>query len=210
MEGTLARNWWAFVLRGALAVAFALMVVAWSSATPMALARVFAVFAISEGALAIGSSLGARADEDRPWPLLLEGAIGSGFGLLALIAPFATLSAVAWVIASWIAVVGILEGATALKMRRHIATPRVLVGIAVVSLLSASAMVFTPWLGEIVTVYLLGAWSAFLGAATFIIGMVLRRDAREPLEWEPRASVPSVVPVRPSRPDIRRRSLPRS
>jgi uncharacterized membrane protein HdeD (DUF308 family) len=202
MESTLARNWWAFVLRGALAMVFALMVVAWSSATPMALARVFGVFAIAEGALAIGSTLGARRDEDRPWPLVLEGAIGIGFGLVGLIAPFASLATVAWVIASWIAIVGMLEGATSLKMHRHVTTPRVMVAVGVVSLIAAAAMVFTPYLGEIVTVYLLGGWAAFLGAATFVVGMVMRRDAHTPLfnDRIDRGTLPSLVPVRMSRP----------
>ncbi len=204
MEGTLARNWWAYALRGALAMVFALMIVAWSSASPIALGRVFGVFAIAEGALAIGATLGSHADEDRPWPLLFEGTIGIGFGLVGLIAPLGSITVVAWLIASWIAMVGLLEGATSVKMRRHISTPRVLIGIGVVSLLAASAMLFTPALGEIVVVYLLGAWSAFLGAATFVIGMVLRRDAHTSLLFEPRDTVPSIVPHRPSRPSRRR------
>lgn len=202
MEGTLARNWWAYALRGALAMVFALMVVAWSSASPMALARVFGVFAIAEGALAIGATLGSHADEDRPWPLLFEGTIGIGFGLVGLIAPIDSLTVLVWLVASWIAMVGLLEGVTSVRMRRHISTPRVLIGIAVVSVMAAIAMVLTPALGEIVTVYLLGAWAAFLGAATFVIGMTLRRDAQTPL-FEPRDTVPSIVPHRRSRPSRR-------
>jgi uncharacterized membrane protein HdeD (DUF308 family) len=215
MERTLSRNWWAFALRGALAMVFALLVVAWSDATPVSLARIFAVFAIGEGALAIGSSLGASSlgaggADDRPWPLLFEGTIGIGFGLVALIAPFHSLATVAWVVASWIAMVGLLEGATALKFRRHLATPRLLIGLAVVSVIAAAAMVFSPRAGEIVTVWLLGSWSAFLGVVTFMIGMVLRRDHIAELSpYESRTSVPSLIPVRPSRPSLRRRFIPR-
>lgn len=209
MERTLSRNWWAFVLRGALAIVFSLLVVAWSDATPASLARIFAVFAIGEGALAVGSSLGARRDEDRPWPLLFEGTIGIGFGLVALIAPFQSLATVAWVVASWIAMVGLLEGATALKFRRHVATPRLLVGLAIVSVISAAAMVFSPRLGEIVTVWLLGAWAAFLGAVTFIIGMVLHRDVVPTISTEMRVSGPSLAPARTSRPNVHRRFIPR-
>lgn len=211
MDRTLSRNWWAFSLRGALAIVFALLIVAWSDATPTSIARIFGVFAIAEGALAIGASLGATRDVDRPWPLLFEGAIGVGFGVIALIAPFRALATVAWVVASWIAMVGLLEGATALKLGKHVATPRLLSGLAVVSLLAAAAMVLTPRAGEIVTVWLLGAWSAFLGAVTFIIGMVLRRDRPEPT-IELRTSVPALVPSRPStasRPSVRRRFIPK-
>ncbi len=208
MDRTLSRNWWAFSLRGALAIVFALLIVAWSHASPASLARIFGVFAIAEGALAIGSSLGAHRDVDRPWPLLFEGTIGIFFGLVALIAPFRSLATVAWIIASWIATVGLLEGATALKFGKHVATPRLLAGLSVVSLLAAAAMLFTPRAGEIVTVWLLGAWSAFLGVIAFIVGLVLRRDVEEP-EFEFRASMPSLVPARRSRPSVRRRFIPR-
>lgn len=201
MEATLSRNWWAFVMRGAIALVFSLLLVAWSSATPAALGRVFAVFAIAEGALAIGATLGARSTRDRVYPLLFEGAIGIGFGLVALIAPFHSLRTVAWVIASWIAMVGLLEAATAMKVSNHVSTPRVLSSVAVVSVLAATAMVFSPTLGEIVTVYVLGAWSAFLGAATFVVGLVLRRDVR-PVVIE-RTTLPSLVPIRRSRPTLR-------
>jgi len=206
MEGTLSRNWWAFVLRGGLAMVFALLVIGWSDATPASLARIFGVFAVGEGALAIGSSLGARRDEDRPWALLFEGAIGIGFGLVALIAPFQTLETVAWVVASWIAMVGLLEGATALKFHRHVATPRLLVGLSVVSIIAAAAMVFSPRAGEIVTVWLLGSWAAFLGAVTFIIGMALHRKESVG-NFEYRGSVPSLVPMRRSRPSVSRRFI---
>ena len=213
MERTLSRNWWAFALRGGLAMLFALLVVAWSDATPASLARIFGVFAIGEGALAIGSSLGARRDDERPWPLLFEGTIGMGFGLVALVAPFRGLATVAWLVASWIAMVGLLEGATALKFKKHVATPRLLVGLAVVSVIAAAALVFSPSMGEIVTVWLLGGWAAFLGAITFTIGLVLRRDL-EPVEepfYQVRGTVPSFAPSvsRPSRPSVSRQFIRR-
>jgi uncharacterized membrane protein HdeD (DUF308 family) len=197
MQATLSRNWWAFILRGAIALVFALMIFAWSSATPATLGRVFAVFAIAEGALAIGGTLGARSNKDRVYPLLFEGAIGIGFGLMALIAPFHSLRTVAWVIASWIAIVGLLEGATAMKLKNHVSAPRVLSGVAVISILAASAMMFSPPMGEIITVYLLGAWAAFLGAATLMVGLVLRRDVHGVVLE--RTTLPSLVPARPSR-----------
>ncbi|MBI2389887.1 MAG: HdeD family acid-resistance protein [Deltaproteobacteria bacterium] len=178
MEASLSRNWWAFVMRGAIALTFAMIVFAWSEASPVSLARIFGVFAIAEGALAIGATMGSPPSE-RPWALTIEGTIGIAFGVVGLVAPFRSLTVVAWLIASWIATVGLLEGATALRVRRHLATPRVLAALAVVSLIAAAALIMTPRLGEIVTVWLLGAWSAFLGAATFIVGMVLRREDHE-------------------------------
>jgi len=56
---------------------------------------------------------------------------------------------------------------------------------------------------------LLGAWAAFLGAVTFIIGMVLRRDVVPTTSTEMRVSAPSLAPMRTSRPNAHRRSVPR-
>lgn len=207
MERSLSRNWWAFAVRGALAIVFALLAVAWSNASPSALARIFGVFAIAEGALALSATSGVPSLE-RPWPLAIEGTLGLAFGLVGLVAPFQMLASVAWLIASWIATVGVLEGATALRVPGHQATPRLFAAIGVVSLLAAFAVVVSPWVDQIVTVWFLGAWAAFLGVLTFVIALVLRRDVQpqiEPFEMHSVSLQPARVtrPSRPSRPSRR-------
>lgn len=202
MEHSLSRNWWAFAVRGALAIVFALLAVAWSNASPSALARVFGVFAIAEGALALSATSGVPG-LDRPWPLAIEGTLGLAFGLVGLVAPFQMLASVAWLIASWIATVGVLEGATALRVPGgHQATPKLFAAIGVVSLLAAFALVMSPWSEQIVAVWLLGAWAAFLGVLTLVIGLVLRRDLEPRVEPFEMHSV-SLQPARVTRPSQR-------
>lgn len=201
MTPMLSKNWWAFAVRGGLSMVFALLAVAWSGASPNALAKIFGVFALAEGALSLLATANLEALE-RPWPLTIEGVLGLSFGLVGLSAPFSMLSSVAWLIASWIATVGVLEGATALRVPGHVATPRLFAAIGVGSLVSAFAVVIAPWAGwagEIVTVWFVGAWAAFLGALTFVIAMVLRHDTLPritPFEWYARPASIS----RPSHP----------
>jgi uncharacterized membrane protein HdeD (DUF308 family) len=177
---------------------FALLAVAWSNAPPAALARIFGVFAVAEGVLALLATAGIPS-MDRPWPLAIEGTIGMCFGIVALVAPFQMLASVAWLIASWIATVGVLEGATALRVPGHIATPKLFGAIAVGSLLAAFGVVMSPWVEQIITVWLLGAWAAFLGALTLVIAKVLRRDVQPRITPFEMHSV-SLQPARMSRP----------
>lgn len=203
MDNTLSRNWWALILRGAIGVLFAFLAYALGEASITTIARTFAVFAIAEGALAISASSGARAREERPWGFLTEGCVSIAAGLVALIAPWSSGVALVRFIAAWIAVVGLLDGASAIRFRHHLATPRLLIALSVVSVVFALAIAIVPAAYDggvsIVSVWAIGAWAAFFGFVSFLIGFVLRRDVVPTLR-EDRVS----IPVRVSRPSLDR------
>ena len=83
----LARNWWAFVIRGILAVLFGVLAFLLPGATMLSLVFVFAAYAIADGAMAItASARAARAHERWGW-LALEGVAGILAGLAAVAWP---------------------------------------------------------------------------------------------------------------------------
>ncbi|MGZ3422665.1 MAG: HdeD family acid-resistance protein [Polyangiales bacterium] len=174
MERTYARNWWAIALRGGVAMMFGLLASAFADATPEFLGRVFGVFLLVEGALAAVSGLGARTAEDRAYVSWVEGALGLGFALV-LLSGIHEGSTVIRLVAGWIAAIGILEGASSISFRKHVAAPRLLIGIAVVSVLLAGALwMFAP--PTLVAVWFIGAWAVFAGATTLAVSVALRAD----------------------------------
>jgi hypothetical protein len=78
--GILARHWWAMVLRGLVAVLFGLMPFAWPGLTLAVLVALFGVYAIVDGACAVGAALRIHRLAARWWGLLLEGLLGIAVG----------------------------------------------------------------------------------------------------------------------------------
>jgi uncharacterized membrane protein HdeD (DUF308 family) len=174
MERTLARNWWAIALRGAFALLFGLIAFAWGGATPAFLGGVFGVFLLVEGGLAACSSLGAHSVEERAYVSLVEGALGLAFGVV-LLTGIHEPQTVIRLVAAWIAAVGLLEGASSISFRRHVAAPRLLISVAVVStLLGAGLWLFSPPM--LVAVWFIGAWAMFVGATTLFVSYALKPD----------------------------------
>lgn len=180
METTLARNWWAIALRGAVAIVFAFAAYFLAAASVQTLARIFGLFALLEGLLAAVTVLGGRhGEEAQPRVFFVDAVLGVGFGLVALLAPWRSGAAVVQLVAGWIGLMGLLEASTALRFRKHVGTPRLLVALGVVSLLFAAVLAFVPF-SRFVNVWFIGTWAAFVGALYLVVGIILRRDLTLP------------------------------
>jgi hypothetical protein len=97
---SLVRNWWMMAIRGALAIAFGVSIVVWPSATVSLVVLLFSVYAILDGAWTIGAGTRASTRVFDAWPVLLEGAVSVGLGLVALAWPFVPRQFV-HVLAAW-------------------------------------------------------------------------------------------------------------
>src|SRR5208282_2158738 len=86
----LSRYWWAFLLRGVLAVVFGVLTLAWPTITLAALIILFGVYAFADGVFLLVKAIGSWAARDDRWLLLLEGLLGIGIGVLAFFAPGVT------------------------------------------------------------------------------------------------------------------------
>ncbi len=118
----LARNWWAFVLRGILAILFGLMAVFLPGMALMTLVLLFGIFAITQGVFELISAFRTTpTPSEQPWwALLLEGIVGIAAGLVALLWPGLTALALLYVIAAWAVISGILEIVAAIRLRKQI------------------------------------------------------------------------------------------
>jgi uncharacterized membrane protein HdeD (DUF308 family) len=119
-EETLAQNWWSVLIRGLVAIGFAL--IAWfrPGLTVAILLVLFAAYVIEDGIMAFVGAVRASRREERWWPQALEGICGITLGLVAILLPAKALGVAFVLIAVWALVTGVLELIAAARMRRRI------------------------------------------------------------------------------------------
>src|SRR5215471_16549451 len=110
---------WVLLLRGVVAIVFALSVFTWPSITLDRLVNLFGMYALAHGLLSL---VGAIAGRGQPGFMLLgtEGAVGLWAGLFALKTslptPFASI-AVIWL---WALATGVLQIVEAIRLHKEI------------------------------------------------------------------------------------------
>jgi uncharacterized membrane protein HdeD (DUF308 family) len=171
----LARNWWAFLLRGVLAVLFGLIAVFFPTTAFLSLVIVFGAFALVDGIFAIVSAFTSGAKSENWWWLILEGVFGIIIGILTIIQP--TAMGLAWicVIAAWAIVTGIFEIITAIRLRKEITGEWALVLGGVLSVLFGLLALFFPASGAFAIGWVMGVYALIFGLTFIMLAFRLRK-----------------------------------
>src|SRR6185437_867453 len=123
----LARNWWLLLVRGILAIAFGLAILALDPFFPVPLLReipfailalLFVFFALLCGLVTMFAS--ARSLSCANWALLLDGTVIAVAGLMVLLLPGLTVEGVVYMIGCAAILAGASEMVLAVAWRRHI------------------------------------------------------------------------------------------
>jgi uncharacterized membrane protein HdeD (DUF308 family) len=120
MDETLARNWWAVMIRGLVAIAFAVVAIARPNLTLQLLVILFGVYALDDGIFAIVGAVRAARKQDRWWPMALEGVLGIVIGVLAFVLPGVTAAGILLAIVIWAFTTGVLELVEAFQLHDHV------------------------------------------------------------------------------------------
>jgi uncharacterized membrane protein HdeD (DUF308 family) len=172
---SLVRNWWAVALRGLAALTFGILTVLWPDISLTALVLLFGSFAIVAGVFNIIAAVRRRRGERRWWALLLEGLVSVAVGTVTLIMPELTALALAYVIAAWAILTGILEIAAAIMLRRQIRGEWWLALAGVLSLAFGAVLAIWPGVGALALVLWIGAYAIVVGILLIALGFKLRR-----------------------------------
>jgi uncharacterized membrane protein HdeD (DUF308 family) len=114
----LARNWWMMALRGGLAAAFGLTLLAWPDATLSIVVVLFGAYAVLDGLWAVISAAAVPRPSIGRLAIAVEGLVSLGLGALALVWPFVSREFVQ-LVAGWGVLTGILELITAAAVPRE-------------------------------------------------------------------------------------------
>jgi uncharacterized membrane protein HdeD (DUF308 family) len=176
----IARNWWAFVLRGVLAVLFGIFTFMRPGMALMTLIFVFGFYAIFDGVLNLAAAFRHSAEPGQQpwWALLIEGLFSIIAGLFALFIPGLTAFVLLYIIAGWAIATGVMEIIAAVRLRQQIRGEWMLALLGVVSIATGVLLAIFPGPGALALVLWIGAYAVVFGGLLIGLGLRLHRLAR--------------------------------
>jgi uncharacterized membrane protein HdeD (DUF308 family) len=173
MSGLLARNWWAVMLRGVVAILFGLAALLMTRATLASLELVFAVYLLVDGVLAIVSAVRAARRGERWGLFVLEGVVDFIAAAVAFFVPGSLLFAFVVVAAVWGVVSGVLKLMAAFRLRKNHGRAWLVIG-GLASMVWGVLLALFPVTGLFVLTWWLGAYAIIFGISMLILGFTLR------------------------------------
>ena len=172
MIGSLSRNWWAFVLRGVVAIAIGILAFVQPGATLIALIAIFAAYAIFDGVLAVAA--GVSVDGGPRWMLILGGILGIVIGLLTINRPDVTAVALVLLIGVWAIATGVAEAVAAYSFRQVLENEWLLAISGVISIAFGILLIVAPGDGIFAVLWLIGYYAILAGILYIAAGLRLR------------------------------------
>jgi len=173
MISVLVRNWWAFVIRGVLAILFGVIAFLEPAAALLSLVLIFAVYAVVDGVFAIVSAVrAAKAGERWMW-FALEGVVDILAGAVAVAMPGLTVVFFVTLLALWAIITGGFMLAAAFRIDADHGRWWLVLG-ALASLAYGVLLLIAPLIGAVVLTWWIGAYAIVFGISLLIVAFRLR------------------------------------
>ena len=178
LAAILHRGWWSLLLRGIVAIAFGVLTWLQPGISAAALVLLFGAFAFADGVLSTWTAIAGRADHEYWWLVLLRGLLGIGVGILAFVEPGVLALALLFYIAIWAIATGMLEIATAIRLRREIEGEWLLILSGLISVVFGVVLVAHPGAGALALLWLIASFAVVFGVVLVILAFKARGFAR--------------------------------
>jgi uncharacterized membrane protein HdeD (DUF308 family) len=178
MRQSIAKNWWALVIRGLLGVGLGVITFIWPGITLASLVILFGAYALVDGIMAVVAAVRAVEAHERWGALVFEGIVGIGAGLVTMAWPAITAVWLIYIIAAWAIVTGVFEIAAAIKLRKHVQGEWLLALTGIASLIFGVLIMAAPLAGALVIAIWVGAYAMIFGVLLIALGFRLRSWAQ--------------------------------
>jgi uncharacterized membrane protein HdeD (DUF308 family) len=176
----IARNWWALLIRGIVAIIFGILAFIWPGATILAIGILFGAYAFVDGIFAIVATVRAAEAGERWWPFLIEGIVGILIAAITFYDIRITLLALYLTIAAWAFITGIFEIVAAIQLRKAIANEFWLILGGIASIAFGVLMVIFPLIGALALIWLIGSYAIIFGIIMVAFSFRLRAHIQSP------------------------------
>lgn len=174
MVRLLARAWWAIALRGLAAILFGILTLIWPGPTLKVLILLFGAYALLDGAFSAVSATVNRKHDRTWWWFLIAGLAGVVVGILTFVFPGLTTIILVYFIAARALVVGVVEIAAAIALRREISDEWFLILKGIISVLFSLVLFIAPGAGALGMVLVIGIYAVVVGVLLLLVALRLR------------------------------------
>jgi uncharacterized membrane protein HdeD (DUF308 family) len=178
-EQELTHIWKVTALRGALAIAFAVVILVWPSIGLATLIALFGAFALVSGVTTIAGAFSVPITRGRRAWLVLDGLIGVAVGVAVFIWPDLSALGLLYAIAAWSIALGIFEIALAFDLPLSSGQSLLLALGGVLSIGFGVIMLAHPGAGAVALLALISAFALVTGAIQIAFALELRRAGNE-------------------------------
>ncbi len=169
--------WKSLALRGVAAVVFGIVTLVWPSISLVAMVLLFGVFALVHGAsyLVAAAFRDPKTEHRRGTLLIVQAGLGIVTGIITILWPGITALALLYLIAAWALMMGALEVAAAIRLRKDIRNEWMLGLAGILSLVVGVLLVLMPGAGAIAITWLIGWYALFMGILFLALAFKIRR-----------------------------------
>jgi uncharacterized membrane protein HdeD (DUF308 family) len=178
-EQELTHIWKAMAFRGALAIAFSIVILIWPNIGLATLIALFGALALVTGATTIAGAFSVPLTRGRRGWLVFEGLVGVAVGIAVFIWPDLSALGLLYAIAAWSITLGIIEIALAIDLPLS-GERSLLLGLGGVLSIAFGVIMFAhPGAGAVALLALIAAFALVTGAIQVAFALELRRAGRE-------------------------------
>lgn len=178
LAAALGRNWWLLLLRGLVAIVFALLTWAQPGVSLAALVLVFGIYVLADGLLGVWSAIAKRRDNRHWWLLLLWGLVGIVVGVMTFIMPGITGLVLLMYIAAWAVITGVLQIVAAIRLRKEIKGEWLMILSGLVSVAFGVLLFLQPGAGALAVAWIIAAYAFILGVLMVLLAFKVRKLGR--------------------------------
>jgi uncharacterized membrane protein HdeD (DUF308 family) len=174
MNKSFSKFWWVFSLRGLVAILFGVLAITWPGLTMLALVLLFAFYAVVGGVASVIGAVMSRKNNADWWMPLLWGLVSIGAAVIALIHPDLTVLALMFVIAANALMIGILDIAAAIQLRKVLANESLMLLSGIAEIVFGILVLLFPQAGAIAMVFLISTYTILTGILLLFLSLRLR------------------------------------
>jgi uncharacterized membrane protein HdeD (DUF308 family) len=178
MLDLVARNWWAFAIRGVAAIVFGVLALVSPEPTLRFIVALFGAYALVDGiSLLVALARGEPAARSHALTVTIMGVAGVIVGIATFVWPNITALTLLYIVAFWSIVLGALQIGAAIRLRREIEGELWMAIGGVLSVAFGVYLIVNPGSGLLSLVSLTGIWAIVFGVSSLALALHIRGAA---------------------------------
>lgn len=170
----LAKHWWVFLIRGILAILFAIWAHWMPGVTLASLVLLIGAYFLVDGVFDLYGAFQQRKTNEHWWLLLIEGILGVLLGGLTLVAPGITAVALVIYFGAWMIASGVLRIAAAIHLRKVIEGEFWLILGGILGLITGLMLMFWPGQGALALLWVMAAYAFIFGIFMIVLSFRIK------------------------------------